>query len=378
LEQSEVQTLVEELETRVERLRSLYEQYFMGIEKIEPAVPRKDVERRLYVLRRTQIRNTGLRFRFQNALLRYNTYQTYWIRICRQIEEGTYKRDLRRANARFAMPARPKTASQIDPRELKGEAPTLSFERDEGEDVEVDFEVDEAAPDPKLEEDPKPKEEPRLHEEELLEQLQARAVFRPVGAPPASPADRASPLALPRSPAAVAIHAPLPGAGGMRYVQGGPARVAPPANPPPSPVRPAAPPPLATPRAKTMPPPLPPRPSASQAGRPGDVSGDVPPARKSRPKMVRVEAPAIAREAAPERAAVRDDRLSEERVRQIYSQYVDAKRARQESTASLTYENLAKSLRESSDKLRQKHTGKTVDFEVTVKDGRTILRPIVK
>ena len=94
--------------------------------------------------------------------------------------------------------------------------------------------------------------------------------------------------------------------------------------------------------------------------------------------MVRVEAPAIAREAAPERAAVRDDRLSEERVRQIYSQYVDAKRARQESTASLTYENLAKSLRESSDKLRQKHTGKTVDFEVTVKDGRTILRPIVK
>ena len=87
--------------------------------------------------------------------------------------------------------------------------------------------------------------------------------------------------------------------------------------------------------------------------------------------MARVEAPGIARESA-------DDRLSEERVRQIYGQYVDAKRARQESTASLTYENLAKSLRESSDKLRQKHTGKSVDFEVTVKDGKTILRPIVK
>src|SRR5450755_3171152 len=79
--------------------------YFMGIEKIEPAVARKDVDRRFYVLRRTQIRNTAMRFRFLNVLLRYNTYQTYWMRISRKIEEGTYKRDVRRANARFANPA---------------------------------------------------------------------------------------------------------------------------------------------------------------------------------------------------------------------------------------------------------------------------------
>src|SRR5580700_7160164 len=85
--------------------------YFMGIEKIEPAVARKDVDRRFYVLRRTQIRNTALRFRFLNVLLRYNTYQTYWMRITRKIEEGTYKRDVRRANARFANPT-PKKKSE--------------------------------------------------------------------------------------------------------------------------------------------------------------------------------------------------------------------------------------------------------------------------
>jgi hypothetical protein len=72
------------------------------------------------------------------------------------------------------------------------------------------------------------------------------------------------------------------------------------------------------------------------------------------------------------------ENLSEERVRQIYNQYVDTKRSQQESTASFTYENLAKSLRDSSEKLRQKHRGKSVDFEVAVKDGKTILRPIVK
>jgi galactokinase len=78
------------------------------------------------------------------------------------------------------------------------------------------------------------------------------------------------------------------------------------------------------------------------------------------------------------RAAAQPGDLSEERVRQLYSQYVDTKRKQNESTASITYDNLAKSLRESSAKLKEKHAGKNVDFEVTVKDGKTILKPVVK
>ena len=70
--------------------------------------------------------------------------------------------------------------------------------------------------------------------------------------------------------------------------------------------------------------------------------------------------------------------LSEERVRQLYGQYVETKRQQNESTAALTFDGLAKTLRASSAKLKEKHTGKTVDFEVTIKDGKTILRPIVK
>ena len=88
--------------SRVDRLRSLYEQYFMGIERLEPTVPRKDVDRRIQSLRKEQIRNTALRFRFQMILQRYNTYQTHWMRICREIENGTYKRHLlKRAQQRF-------------------------------------------------------------------------------------------------------------------------------------------------------------------------------------------------------------------------------------------------------------------------------------
>ena len=35
----DIEKLVGELEIAVDRLRSLYEQYFMGIEKLEPTVP---------------------------------------------------------------------------------------------------------------------------------------------------------------------------------------------------------------------------------------------------------------------------------------------------------------------------------------------------
>ncbi|MDP9148975.1 MAG: hypothetical protein M3O36_03395, partial [Myxococcota bacterium] len=89
---TEAEKFISELELAVDRLRSLYEQYFMGIEKLEPAVARKDVDRRIYTLRKEQIRNTAQRFRFQMVLQRYNTYQSYWQRVCREIEGGTYKR----------------------------------------------------------------------------------------------------------------------------------------------------------------------------------------------------------------------------------------------------------------------------------------------
>src|SRR6185436_2174204 len=79
----EQEAAVEELELRVERLRALYDQYFMGIEKIEPMVQRKDVDRRLWLLRREQIRNTGLRFKFNQVVSRYNTFGMYWQRTIR-------------------------------------------------------------------------------------------------------------------------------------------------------------------------------------------------------------------------------------------------------------------------------------------------------
>lgn len=120
---------IHELEERVDRLRVLYEQYFLGYEKLEPTVPRKEVERRFAILRKENIRNTALRYRFNVVNQRYNTYGMHWTRICRQIEEGTFKRHVKKAQERFG-----DVVSGAAARRRARE------EADKGFDVDIDFE----------------------------------------------------------------------------------------------------------------------------------------------------------------------------------------------------------------------------------------------
>jgi len=96
----EFEIMLSDAEVQLSRIKHLYEQWFQGIERIEPQIPRKQFDRALHGLRKEQPRNTAIRFRFQTLIQRYTTLQTYWRRIGRQIEEGTYRRDLLRARRR--------------------------------------------------------------------------------------------------------------------------------------------------------------------------------------------------------------------------------------------------------------------------------------
>jgi hypothetical protein len=51
-------------------------------------------------MRKTKSRNTALRFRLNQLVARMNTYETYWMRISRRIEDGTYHRDVYMARYR--------------------------------------------------------------------------------------------------------------------------------------------------------------------------------------------------------------------------------------------------------------------------------------
>jgi len=99
-ESKELEEQLDVMEKRLDRLRSLYEQYFQGIEKIEPSMEKTAVHNILQQMRKTRSRNTALRFRLNQLVARMNTYETYWMRTSRRIEDGTYHRDVYMARYR--------------------------------------------------------------------------------------------------------------------------------------------------------------------------------------------------------------------------------------------------------------------------------------
>ncbi len=97
----EPEKLVLVLEKRVEHLRSTYDQYFQGLERVEPLPERDDLRRQILQIRTIQSRNTGLRFRINQLVAKFNVYEDYWNRVARQVEEGTYSREIAMARYRI-------------------------------------------------------------------------------------------------------------------------------------------------------------------------------------------------------------------------------------------------------------------------------------
>jgi hypothetical protein len=127
----EFEIMLSDSEVQLSRIKHLYEQWFQGIERIEPQIPRKQFDRALHELRKEIPRNTALRFRFQTLIQRYTTLQTYWRRVGRQIEEGTYRRDLLRARRR-------REAARVEREEQRLRRSSNPLELDPNDDVDVD------------------------------------------------------------------------------------------------------------------------------------------------------------------------------------------------------------------------------------------------
>lgn len=459
---SEVERELEELETRIERLRALYEQYFMGLEKLEPLIPKKDVERRIWVLRRVQVRNTGLRFKFQMLIQRFNTFQQYWLRVVREIENGTYRRDVLRAARRFgakdaltilgrkraakyaalaeAQEARRRPTGAAEEAEELEEIRDEELLEDEEELLEADdlLELEEEADDllEEEEEAEPPRDEafntdlgsddepPTLHFERsqmpVLPRFQVpyppppRAVWsledQDESPPPAAvekviPAPRPSdPEAGKRRVAELAAEMKARRAQTEEREAAGPLEldfdfdsprtvrkpsrrqsstklgaVKPPASsaPPPAKGAPkrsstrnmrAVRPPSAAALTRVIPPKDAPLAESSPAA---EGPAPVPPRRE------RTERPPAPARAAAHRPEQESD-LEEKRMRQIYAKYIETRRTANEPTTGITFEKRADSLRAQAAKLRASHPAQRVDYEVVVKDGKTLLKPILR
>jgi hypothetical protein len=119
----EVEELLDALEKLVDRTKVLFEQYFMGIQKVAPMQLHRDIERRVRDLTQLQIRNTGLRFRFTTLSQKFGSYNTYWKRTLREIEQGKYVRDLVRVKRKA------EAAGEELPEELLVKLPKLVQDR---------------------------------------------------------------------------------------------------------------------------------------------------------------------------------------------------------------------------------------------------------
>ena len=97
-----IEARIAEMEMKTDRLRSMYEAYFMGMERMAPNSPRRDMNRMMLEMQQLPISNASLRFRFQALSQKWVLNTTYWNRTMREIEAGTYRRDIARAQRHMA------------------------------------------------------------------------------------------------------------------------------------------------------------------------------------------------------------------------------------------------------------------------------------
>ncbi len=422
-----------DLEHRLERLRSLYEQYFLGIEKIEPTVARKDVDRRIYALRKIQIRNTARKFKLQTLIQRYNTFQQYWIRICREIENGTYRRQMLRAERRLR-----DDPKSVERRRLAADGKPADRERvvaraaREQDDLMRDFEavmdaddplalakqaLDDAmnfggeastaaaspapdatapAPPPVSTRSGRPKKPIQPLELDLDLDFSPEDITRDVPAPrpirpgvePAEDITRDVPAPRPvrRSPVPAAPPRALgskPEAVARVQLK---RKLAPRASSPdlqehvaprrPTPPRDRPPAPLPKPLGDRNGPPQPPPDRRTPRAKPPIPPGRARPPVPGRPRPPTGPSPRAPgpRPSPPGRSG---DALTDERVQALHAKLVKTNSQLNAST-KVSVQGLAKQLRATLPKIQAKHGAKAVDFDVVVKGGKAVVRPKVK
>jgi hypothetical protein len=68
--------------------------------------------------------------------------------------------------------------------------------------------------------------------------------------------------------------------------------------------------------------------------------------------------------------------VDDTRLRELHARLQQAKQQTKE--ANVSYEGLAKSIRATEAKLREQHKNRKIDFDVVIKDGKAVVKPIVR
>jgi len=417
------QALVNDLTRGFEDLKVSFDLYFSGLERKPPLDKRTELVGKLRKAKEQNTRNTGLKFRINQLWASYQTHDTKWNRILKEIEEGTYKRD------RFKVKLREREENQdaTEETDLKSEeifeVEDLDFDVEENDDGQIPAVAVVKAPGK-----PAPAPvfgAPAARPGQAATSLPPQGAPRPTNpfataqapgarvagtVPPAAGAPRPVPPGTPGSP-----FSRPPAAGANPAAPGAPRPVAPGANPaaPGAPrpgssaalptvqpraamgANPAAPgaprsvsnPSMAavTPRAAMGANPaapgapravsngsmaaIPPRPASST----GSMARPVPPGTPGATSMAR---PAVPPAAAPRPAAPSPPGITDDAVRRIHTELSEAKRRAGDRSPDASFDSLKAQLNKSVPAIKQQHGAREVDFRVEVKDGKAVLKAI--
>jgi hypothetical protein len=350
----DLEEVLESLEKLMDRTKVMFEQYFMGIQKVAPMQLHRDVERKVRELTQQQIRNTGLRFRFTTLCQKFGSYNTYWKRTMREIEQGRYVRDLQRVKRKVEQ------SGDDLPEELLVKLPKLAqdrIRRDRARLAKTQGLADRPAAEKAsilftapVETVHEIDEEDTLFDDadidnlfgSIREQSQVSALPEAPEPPP-----KVEPPPPPRKPIGPIVPASvttqMQKLTSQKAAPGAPPAAKGPAVVPP-PLRSAAPPP-------SIPRPAPPAPKAEP------------------PRPVAPPAPAAAAKPAPPVPPG----MTEKQCRELHARYAKARELVGDKT-EVSYDKLLTTLNKQAPAIMKEHGAKAVDFQVVVRGDKVVLK----
>jgi len=145
-ERIDVRVELHELEKKIELLKVDYEQFFLGMVPFPPDKLHLEVRNLIRRLKKAPFKNAQMNFALRTLENRYQTYNTYWNRVNRQREDGTYCKDVFKANLRQRR-IMEEAEAQTDKGKAKGQVKSLfqayksALEKETGKKHNIDYDA---------------------------------------------------------------------------------------------------------------------------------------------------------------------------------------------------------------------------------------------
>lgn len=140
----DVRVELDRLEKLIAELKIQYEMHFTGALPLAPDKLHQEVRMFLMKLKKAPFRNSEMNYRLRALDSRYQTFNNYWKRVQREREDGTYSRDVFKANLRERVIQEEARAQTAEGKAEKGfqqlfQSYKSALEKASGKDQNLDF-----------------------------------------------------------------------------------------------------------------------------------------------------------------------------------------------------------------------------------------------